>query len=292
MMAGGRELGKRFQAGEIIFHQGEAARCMYVIQSGRVDVVMESDFGPRHLNTLAAGDFIGEISLFADRTRIATARAVTDVRVLQLDEKTFMSRLHQDPSLAYRLIRKLANRIYEQDHELMRDHASDVETCPISGFTSYIDLSAFLESEIRRARRLRQTLAFAIIDIDGFAALVETFGEGAGEMVIKRLALLLNEHLRRTDVAGRFGADRFGVLLYEADGTSAVKVCEKVRTAFSNLRFEMNGTFFSTTLTCGIAIFPEYNQSAKMNQAAFKAVLTGKSSGKNRVILAEADRVS
>ncbi|MEO5334510.1 MAG: GGDEF domain-containing protein [Magnetococcus sp. YQC-5] len=286
-MKGGRELGRRFGPGELIFAQGEPARCMFVIQKGRVEIVMESEFGPRHLNTLTEGDFFGEISLFARRARFATARAVTEVRVLQLDEKTFLSRLHQDPSLAFRLIRQLARRIYEQDHELMRDYAHETETCPITGFTSYIDLAHFLDGEVKRARRLRQTMAFVILDVDDFSKIVERFGEGAGELVLKRLALVLQEQLRRSDLAGRFGEDRFGVLLYEADGAAAVQVCEKVRTVFSAWRFELEEKVFTVTLTCGVAIFPEHNQSVLLNQAAFKAMLQGKASGKNRVILAE-----
>lgn len=283
----GRELGKMFKPGEVIFLQGEPARTMYVIQKGRVAVVMESEFGPRHLNTLSEGDFLGEVSLFANRSRVATARAITEVRALQLDEKTFISRLHQDPSLAYRLISKLAQRIYEQDHELMRDHANEIETCPITGFISYIDLASLLESEVKRARRLRQTMAFAILDVDGFAELVASRGESAGELVIKRLSLLLRAHLRRTDLAGRVGSDRFGIMLYEADGSSAVGVIEKVRTVFAGLRFELDEAVFSMTMTCGIAIFPEHNQSIALNQAAFKALLKGKSTGQNCVILAE-----
>ncbi|MBF0212744.1 MAG: cyclic nucleotide-binding domain-containing protein, partial [Magnetococcales bacterium] len=257
-MKGGRELGTQFQPGEVIFRQGEPARSMYVIQKGRVEIVMESEFGPRHLNSLKDGDIFGEVALFAEKARIATARAVTEVRALQLDEKTFLSRLHQDPSLAFRLIRKLAQRIHDQDHELMRDHANEVEICPVTGFTSYIDLATFLETEVKRARRLMQTMAFAILVVDGYAGLVEQWGEETGARISRRLAELVREHVRRTDVAGRFGEDRFGVLLYEADGMSAVHVCEKVRSVFAEQVFDVGETHFFCTVTCGVAIFPEH----------------------------------
>ncbi|MBF0293764.1 MAG: cyclic nucleotide-binding domain-containing protein [Magnetococcales bacterium] len=275
-MKGGRELGKRFAPGEAIFLQGEPARAMYVIQKGEVEIVMDSEYGPRHLNTLGEGEIFGEISLFSNRARIATARAVTEVRVLQLDEKTFLARLHQDPSLAYRLIRKLAQRIYEQDHELMRDHALTVECCPISGFSSYIDLAAFLESEVKRARRLKQTMAFVLLDIVEFEAVEERHGTAAGERILHDLALLLREHLRRTDVAGRFGRSRFGLLLYEADGNAAVQVIEKVRRNFGELRFPGNGEEYQCRLACGVAIFPEHNHTIALNQAAYKALMRAK----------------
>ncbi|GAB0058185.1 hypothetical protein SIID45300_02529 [Candidatus Magnetaquicoccaceae bacterium FCR-1] len=286
-MRGGRELGTHFQPGEVIFRQGDPARCMYVIQKGRVEIVMESEFGPRHLNSLKDGDIFGEISLFAEKARIATARAVTEVRALQLDEKTFLSRLHQDPSLAFRLIRKLAQRIHEQDHELMRDHADEMEICPVSGFTSYIDLATFLETEVKRARRLKQTMAFAILVVDDYAGILEKREEEVGEQVSRRLSEVIREHVRRTDVAGRFGADRFGILLYEADGASAVHVCEKVRAAFAAQPFEAADGPFHATVTCGVAIFPEHQQSAQLNQAAYRAFMKGKTRGGNGVMLAE-----
>ncbi|MEO5345438.1 MAG: cyclic nucleotide-binding domain-containing protein [Magnetococcus sp. YQC-9] len=286
-MKGGRELGTHFKPGEIIFRQGDPARCMYVIQKGRVEIVMESEFGPRHLNSLKDGDIFGEISLFAEKARIATARAVTEVRALQLDEKTFLSRLHQDPSMAYRLIRKLAQRIHEQDHELMRDHANEMEICPVTGFTSYIDLATFLDTELKRARRLKQTMAFAILVVDEYAALVEKRGDAIGEEVSRHLAEVIREHVRRTDVAGRFGADRYGVLLYEADGASAVHVCEKVRAAFAAVGFESGAGRFFATLTCGVAIFPEHQQSTSLNQAAYRALMKGMARGGNGVMLAE-----
>ncbi|MBF0163043.1 MAG: GGDEF domain-containing protein [Magnetococcales bacterium] len=286
-MKGGRELGTHFQPGEIIFRQGDPARCMYVIQKGRVEIVMESEFGPRHLNSLKDGDIFGEISLFAEKARIATARAVTEVRALQLDEKTFLSRLHQDPSMAFRLIRKLAQRIHEQDHELMRDHADEVEICPVTGFTSYIDLATFLETEIKRARRLMQTMAFAILVVDEHAGIVEKRGEGVGEQVSRRLSEVIRDHVRRTDVAGRFGEDRFGILLYEADGTSAVHVCEKIRAAFAAHPFEAGDGGFHATVTCGVAIFPEHQQSTQLNQAAYRALMKGAARGGDGVMLAE-----
>ncbi|MBF0417453.1 MAG: GGDEF domain-containing protein [Magnetococcales bacterium] len=286
-MKGGRELGSHFEPGEIIFRQGDPARCMYVIQKGRVEIVMESEFGPRHLNSLKDGDIFGEISLFAEKARIATARAITEVRALQLDERTFLSRLHQDPSMAFRLIRKLAQRIHEQDHELMRDHADEVEICPVTGFTSYIDLATFLETEVKRARRLKQSMAFAILVVDDHAGIVEKHGEVVVEEVLRRLSEVIRDHVRRTDVAGRFGADRYGILLYEADGASSVHVCEKVRAAFAALAFESPGGSFHATLTCGVAIFPEHQQSTLLNQAAYRALMKGMARGGDGVMLAE-----
>ena len=176
-----RELGKSYQEGEIVFRQGDPARCLYVIQKGRVEIFMESEYGSNHLTTLGKGDVFGEVSLFAGKSRFATARTLDKSRILTIDEKSFVAKLHRDPSLAFRVIRKMAIRIYDQDHELMRGYYDESQRSQEArGFTSYINLQILIEEEFKRARRLWQTMAYVLLDIDEFDQLSERFGVSAG----------------------------------------------------------------------------------------------------------------
>jgi diguanylate cyclase (GGDEF)-like protein len=283
-----RSLGTHFDQGDIIFKQGESADCMYVVQKGKVEIVMETEFGANRLVIKKKGDVFGEISLFACKSRFATARALKDSVVLKVDERSFVAKLHQDPSLAFRTIQAMARRIYEQDHTLMRGFFHEEEPCcEVTGFTSYIDLAAFLDAEVKRARRLMQTMAFATIDMDGYGALCEKHGVDVGEFLLKSLASILRKHLRRSDVVGRFGDDRFGVLFYETDGMAASKVMEKVRFAFIEHVKEMGVVDLQASFTCGISIYPEHDQAVTLNKAAFKALTKGKTTGKNQIVLAD-----
>ncbi|MBF0370097.1 MAG: GGDEF domain-containing protein [Magnetococcales bacterium] len=286
-MAAKRELGKLYKKGEKIFRQGDTANCMYVIQKGRVEIFLESAETNHTFITLKKGDIFGEVSLFAGKNRFATARATKDARILKLDEKTFVAKLHQDPSLAFGIIRKMAQRIYDQDHEIMRGLHDMGEPCQFTGFASYIDLAMMLESEVSRATQLYQSLAFAIIDVDDYKATKEKYGESAGEGILQVLGDILREHLRRSDVIARYGDDRFGVLLYEADGTAASRVMENVRRAFAAYSHGEGEARFKATFGCGIAIFPEHLKASKLGQAAYKALIRSKEEGKNRVILAD-----
>lgn len=282
-----RDLGKRYKPGEVIFHQGYPADCLYIIQKGKVEIVVESDYGVNQLTTLEKGDVFGEISLFAHKSRFATARALKETWVISLDEKTFISRLHQDPSLAFRMIRQMAYRIYDQDHELMRGFFDEgMRNEDVGGFVSYIDLAALVEEEMNRARRLWQTLSLAIIDVDDFNKLSQKYGVLAGESLLQSLGETLRATLRRRDVIGRFGDDRFGILLYETDGLAAVKVLEKVRRAYATLWKSVEEGHMAATFSCGIATFPEYNDPAKLSKAAYKSLSSSKKAGKNQVVLA------
>lgn len=114
-----RQLGKPYQAGEIIYRQGDVADRFYVIQEGVVTITRETSTGRFLLVEPGEGEVFGVVSLFtAGQVRFSTARAKTDARILSIDAKTFIARLHQDPSTAFRVIRHLAQRIFDLDHML------------------------------------------------------------------------------------------------------------------------------------------------------------------------------
>ncbi|HEY5997068.1 MAG TPA: cyclic nucleotide-binding domain-containing protein [Candidatus Deferrimicrobiaceae bacterium] len=114
------ELGKVYAAGEAVIRQGDPGDCMYVIQSGQVEVVREADRHEFRLAVLSPGDFFGEMALFERDRRSATVRALGEVRVLTIDQGMFLRKIRDDPSLAFRIMEKMSNRIRELDAEVAR----------------------------------------------------------------------------------------------------------------------------------------------------------------------------
>ncbi len=104
-------LGKVYQNGEIIVRQGETGNCMYVVQDGQVEAVDQSDDRDVVLRTLGRNDFFGEMALFEKDMRTVTIRAVGTARVLTIDRKQFLRGIHEDPSLAMRVIKTMSHRI-------------------------------------------------------------------------------------------------------------------------------------------------------------------------------------
>lgn len=105
------ELGKVFTHGEVIIQQGDVGDRMYVVQTGNVEVVLESDGAERRLSTLKAGDFFGEMALFDKVVRSASVRALGEARVLTIDKRTLLKRISEDPLLAYNLLRSMSTRV-------------------------------------------------------------------------------------------------------------------------------------------------------------------------------------
>jgi CRP/FNR family cyclic AMP-dependent transcriptional regulator len=118
MVTGG--LGKVYRDGEEIVRQGETGDCMYVIQSGQAEAILGKEGKEVCLAQLSEGEVFGEMALFEQMPRSATVRALGDVRVLTIDKKTFLRRVHEDPSLAFRILQKMSFRIRELDTELVR----------------------------------------------------------------------------------------------------------------------------------------------------------------------------
>ena len=108
------DLGETFANGEVIIREGEVGHCMYVIQDGQVEVFVGSGDDEVHLNVLKPGAFFGEMAVFDKDVRSASVRALGPARVLTVDKKNLMRRVHEDPALAFRLVETMSHRIRRQ----------------------------------------------------------------------------------------------------------------------------------------------------------------------------------
>jgi CRP-like cAMP-binding protein len=111
-------LGRLYRDGEVIIKQGESGDCLYVIQKGKVEVVDESSNNEIRLAELGETEFFGEMGLFEKDVRSATVRAIGETKVLTVDRKNFYQTIQKDPSIAYRLLEKLSNRLREMNKKL------------------------------------------------------------------------------------------------------------------------------------------------------------------------------
>lgn len=113
-------LGREYGDGEVICRQGEPGDRMYVVQAGRALVVHEANGREVQLTELSAGDVFGEMAIFDRKPRSATVRAKGPARVLTLDKRAFLRGVHEDPSLAYRILREMSQRVRRLSEELSR----------------------------------------------------------------------------------------------------------------------------------------------------------------------------
>ena len=113
-------LGKLYHNGDYIIRQGETGDCMYVIQDGEVEILARQGEQTVRLAVRGKGEIIGEMAIFEKEVRSADVRALGDARVLTVDRRNLLSRVHEDPSFAYRLIQTMSNRIRKLSEEVAR----------------------------------------------------------------------------------------------------------------------------------------------------------------------------
>jgi diguanylate cyclase (GGDEF)-like protein len=156
----------------------------------------------------------------------------------------------------------------------------------LTGLLNHTRTQEQLDLAVMRARRSASMLTFAMIDIDHFKAVNDTHGHPVGDRVIKSLARLLQQRLRRTDIIGRYGGEEFAVALLDVDGPTAIKIMNELRSNFEQIRHRGDDTDFYVTFSCGIASLSHYQEAAQLVNAADRALYQAKRAGRNRVVYA------
>ena len=168
--------------------------------------------------------------------------------------------------------------------ERMRIIRSLMDRDSLTGLLNHTKTKDQLDIAVERTRRQGGVLSFAMIDIDKFKTVNDTYGHPTGDRVIISLSRLLQQRLRKTDIVGRYGGEEFAVVLVDTDLESAIKVLDGIRDSFSQIRHLSDNKEFSTTFSCGVASFPKYNDATDLNNAADKALYAAKHQGRNRVV--------
>jgi len=159
----------------------------------------------------------------------------------------------------------------------------------LTGLLNHTAIKEELAREVVRSNRLNSPLSFAMVDIDFFKKVNDTYGHAAGDRVLKSLARLLKQRLRETDIVGRYGGEEFAVIMTDTDATSAAKVIDEIRTVFSRLLHLSHDEEFSVNFSCGIADLAHFSDAVNLSEAADKALYQAKQRGRNKVVVNSGD---
>ena len=118
-MTGNGALGRVYEPGEVIVRQGDVGDCMYVIQDGEVDILVEEDGAEALLRVAGRNEILGEMAIFEHQPRSATVRARGQARILTLDKRNFLRRINEDPSLAFQIVEIMSRRVRELSQEVL-----------------------------------------------------------------------------------------------------------------------------------------------------------------------------
>lgn len=266
------------EAGMITSLLHEPAGILDALAAFRPDLVLMDMYMPqctgRDLSRLIRQipDFISLPIVFLS----SETNKVTQVSAMRVGAEAFLTKPIQPEDL----ISAVAIRA-----ERMRTLRSLMVRDGLTGLFNHTFIVQYLDTALAAARRENGKLCVAMIDVDLFKAVNDTFGHPTGDQVLVALARLLQQRLRTNDLIGRYGGEEFVVIMQNVSLKEGMTVMNGLREDFARLKFQSGDQFFSCTFSGGISRFPEI-AGDRLIEAADKALYEAKQAGRNRIELA------
>jgi diguanylate cyclase (GGDEF)-like protein len=142
-----------------------------------------------------------------------------------------------------------------------------------------------LDKELMRARRHTRDLGFLMLDIDHFKRINDVHGHLAGDYVLKEVARVLQQRVRRDEILARYGGEEFAVILPETNLQGAHALAEGLRERIEESRFAFQGETIRVTISIGGAMLNDGDRtSMDLIKRADEKLYEAKRSGRNRVV--------
>ncbi|AOS83646.1 diguanylate cyclase [Chlorobaculum limnaeum] len=193
----------------------------------------------------------------------------------------------EEPSAEMRSVSEsvvsMCHDIEEKNRKLDELHIRDEKT----NLYNYRHFKEHLIIDVERARRLKGDIALAMIDIDHFKRYNDRYGHVAGDRVLARIAEIIREECRMTDIPSRFGGDEFAVLFPKTDRATALEISERLRSIICDepFEYESNQPGGQLTVSIGVASWlDDATDGTSLITNADKALYKAKHLGRNMVL--------
>lgn len=211
---------------------------------------------------LAKGEVLGALALFSERRGFFSPY---DAKII--------GALANQASVSI-----LNARMYRRMEEM-------ATTDGLTGLINHRTFQELLGEEMKRVGRHPAPVSLLLSDIDFFKKINDRYGHPVGDMVLKRVAVILRKSIREIDGASRYGGEEFAVVLTHTDKKGALKMAERIRKAVGEESFTTaGGEDFTVTLSVGVASSPEDARGKQeLIDKADAALYLAKRRGRNRV---------
>lgn len=170
----------------------------------------------------------------------------------------------------------------QKNHTTLEQHRYKSLHDPLTELPNREAYNERADTEVLRWQRYKRPLTIAIIDIDHFKKINDSFGHQAGDRVIKVIGRSIARRLREVDFFCRYGGEEFVALMPETDVDSARVMLEKVREAIAKAAFNYKNQPVSISISIGMTEFREGDNLATAFERADKALYRAKTNGRNR----------
>ncbi|MBQ0724147.1 MAG: GGDEF domain-containing protein [Cycloclasticus sp.] len=141
-----------------------------------------------------------------------------------------------------------------------------------------------IKLEHKRWQRNKEPLALAVLDIDHFKSINDTYGHSVGDKVLRTISQLIDKKVRESDFFGRVGGEEFVVVFIGSDLENAMKRLEQFRKSVENCKFGLKGKRVVITMSVGCALFHEGETPDAVYERADTALYQAKKTGRNKCL--------
>jgi diguanylate cyclase len=239
----------------------------------------------------STGDFHEKIGGYSEK--ISRADNIAELNQI-LDDVLRETRIVQNEALkardkmvlARQEVQDAETRIHQLEAKLQ--HMSElVREDQLTGSLNRRGLDDVFERETARSDRRGTPLCIAVLDLDDFKKLNDTYGHIAGDAALKHLVKIVKDTLRSMDVIARFGGEEFLILLPETTIEAASQTMTRLQRELTKHFFLHDNEKVLITFSAGVALRKPNEDQTALVQRADKAMYQAKQTGKNRVVVAE-----
>lgn len=141
-----------------------------------------------------------------------------------------------------------------------------------------------LEGEFERASRYEIEMALIMVDLDHFKKINDTYGHPSGDIVLSKIGGILKKHVRRNDIACRYGGEEFAVILSNVSRENIYAAYDRFREMVSEHLFEYESNQFHITVSIGIAYSNNAESANDLLSQADQALYQAKDTGRNKTV--------
>lgn len=238
----------------------------------------------------SSGDYHQKIGSYAEK--ISVAKDIGSLNRI-LDQVLLETRSIQSVALQSRNT-MIASRQEVQDAETriqalesqLQQMSELVSEDQLTGSLNRRGLDDAFERELARAERHKYALCVAMLDLDNFKLLNDSFGHSAGDEALIQTVRIAKGILRPTDVIARFGGEEFLILFPDTQPGDAARVLIRLQRALTKHFFMQDDQHPLVTFSAGVALHAAQEDQAALVKRADAALYQAKNAGKNRVVIA------
>ncbi len=153
----------------------------------------------------------------------------------------------------------------------------------LTGLLNHGQIMEAAMNSFRLAHRQKSNASIAMLDLDHFKSVNDTYGHAAGDKVLSGLGQLLSRSLRTTDYIGRYGGEEFMIVLVGASPEECIEKLNAIKDAFSAIDFEFKDTVFRSTFSVGLADLAQNDSLPHAINQADQALYASKVGGRNKI---------